>query len=176
MCLHQVTTHSDWTVNWGSIIFLLNRKLFFFYQREKKTSFFFNEDFCVVYGAGIIRSLRSQNIPRKVYSSGGFSIVKVITDRVFMLLLKWFFRTVGLGEMVVRSASSLDVRECVRDIWVFFFWVFGFFGGGRAEPWYLSDWDIKMNEDAAVRLSERSLCWTSSSTKFPIPNQCEQKE
>lgn len=42
----------------------------------------------MVYGAGIIRSLRSQNIPRKVYSSGEFSNVNVITDSVFMLLLK----------------------------------------------------------------------------------------
>lgn len=72
--------------------FSFKQKVFFYFffinQREKKTSFFFNEDFCVVYGAGIIRSLRSQNIPRKVYSSGGFSIVNVITDSVFMLLLK----------------------------------------------------------------------------------------
>lgn len=54
----------------------------------RRKQVFFNNDFCVVYGAGIIRSLRSQNIPRKVYSSSGFSIVKVITDSVFMLILK----------------------------------------------------------------------------------------
>lgn len=68
--------------------FSFKQKVVFFLSTGEENKFFFNEDFCVVYGAGIIRSLRSQNIPRKVYSSGGSSIVNVITDSVFMLLLK----------------------------------------------------------------------------------------
>lgn len=36
----------------------------------------------MVYEAEII-SLRSENFPRKVYSFGGFSVVKVITEGIF---------------------------------------------------------------------------------------------
>lgn len=62
----------------------------------------------------------------------------------------------------------------VCETFEFFFFLeyLGFFwGGGRAEPWYLSDWDIKMNEDAAVSHMDPDVCPNAASVEqVLVPN------